>query len=180
MVIYRQHKKAKNLLEYLSSSLEEYSSRNRNIYLMGDFNIDLLKSESCPYSNEFLQIIQSLALLPIIEKPTRVYGKSATLIDNIFSNNPENCNLSGNIVTDTTDQRRTSHASRDALRVKLIYQQQLKRIRSVLMTVFDRLVEAHQGLQRLVSLSVLNLCCVFALLSLFVILTMSFCKPLRS
>ena len=37
------------------------------------------------------------------DKPTRVYGSSATLIDNIFTNNLTNNISSGNIVTDTTD-----------------------------------------------------------------------------
>lgn len=38
-----------------------------------------------------------------IDKPTRVYGTLATLLDNIFSNNFENSIVSGNIVTDLTD-----------------------------------------------------------------------------
>ena len=38
-----------------------------------------------------------------IDKPTRLYGSSATLIDNIFTNNLTNNISSGNIVTDTTD-----------------------------------------------------------------------------
>ena len=70
---------------------------------MGDFNIDLLKFESCSYSKELLELTQSFSLLPAVDKPTRVYGNSATLIDNIFSNNLENSLICGNIVTDTTD-----------------------------------------------------------------------------
>ena len=42
-------------------------------------------------------------MFPVVDKPTRVYGKSATLIDNIFINNLENNIISGNIVSDTTD-----------------------------------------------------------------------------
>ena len=102
-VVYRKHEKADDFLNYLSSSIELYSSRNRNIYVMGDFNIDLLKFESCSYSKELLELTQSFSLLPAVDKPTRVYGNSATLIDNIFSNNLENSLICGNIVTDTTD-----------------------------------------------------------------------------
>ena len=87
----------------LSSSIELYSSRNRNIYLMEDFNIDLLKLESCSYSKELLELTQSFSLLPAEDKPARVYGNSATLIDNIYSNNLENSLICGNIVTDITD-----------------------------------------------------------------------------
>ena len=64
-------------------------------------NIDLLKFESCSYSKELLELTQSFSLLPAVDKPTRVYGNSATLIDNIFSNNLENSLICGNIVTDT-------------------------------------------------------------------------------
>ena len=50
-----------------------------------------------------LELTQSFSLLPAVDKPTRVYGNSATLIDNIFSNNLENSLICGNIVTDATD-----------------------------------------------------------------------------
>ena len=70
---------------------------------MGDFNIDLLKYENCKYSRTLLQCMQSFSMLPTIDKPTRVYGSSATLIDNIFTNNLTNNISSGNIVADTTD-----------------------------------------------------------------------------
>ena len=102
-MVYRQHDKADDFLNYLSLSKELYSSRNRNIYLMGDFNIDLIKFESCSYSKKLLELTQSLSLFPAVDKPTRVYGNSATLIDNIFSNNLENNLVCGNIVTDTTN-----------------------------------------------------------------------------
>ena len=70
---------------------------------MGDFNIDLLKYENCKSSQTLLQCMQSFSMLPTIDKPTRVYGSSATLIDNIFTNNLTNNISSGNIITDTTD-----------------------------------------------------------------------------
>ena len=40
---------------------------------------------------------------PTIDKPTRFYNNSATLIDNIFVNNPENVVYSGNVVSDISD-----------------------------------------------------------------------------
>ena len=70
---------------------------------MGDLNIDLLKYETCGYTQTLLQTMQSFSMFPVVDKPTRVYGNSATLIDNIFINNPENNIVSGNIVSDTTD-----------------------------------------------------------------------------
>ena len=102
-VTYRQHNNANEFLEYLTDFLERQCRQNQNIYLMGDFNIDLLKYETCSYTQTLLQTMQSFSMFPVVDKPTRVYGNSATLIDNIFINNPENNIVSGNIVSDTTD-----------------------------------------------------------------------------
>ena len=70
---------------------------------MWDFNIDLLKYENRKYSQTLLQCMQSFSMLLTIDKLTRVYGSSATLMDNIFTTNLTNNISSGNIVTDTTD-----------------------------------------------------------------------------
>lgn len=102
-LIYRQHSCPENFLNYLEETIDKYNMKNRNIYLIGDFNIDLLKCSSCKYSSNFLLELQSCLLLPTIDKPTRVYNSSATLIDNIFTNNPSNVILSGNIVSDISD-----------------------------------------------------------------------------
>ena len=103
-IVYRQHNNADQFLDYFSDSLEYFSNHNNNnIYLKGNFNIDLLKYENCKYSQTLLQCMQSFSMLPTTDKPTRVYGSSATLIDNIFTNNLMNNISSGNIVTDTTD-----------------------------------------------------------------------------
>ena len=51
---------------------------------MDDFNIDLLHYETCVYSQMLMDLTQSLSFFPTIDKPTRVYGNWATLIDNIL------------------------------------------------------------------------------------------------
>ena len=42
-------------------------------------------------------------LIPTIDKPTRVHNNSATLIDNIFTNNVQEEIISGNIISDISD-----------------------------------------------------------------------------
>ncbi len=49
---------------------------------MGDFNIDRLKSESCDYSNKFIEQLFTSSFLPLIHKPTRITNHTATLITN--------------------------------------------------------------------------------------------------
>ena len=54
---------------------------------MGDTNIDLLKTQEHSQTSEFLDLMYSYNMIPVITKPTRVTAHTATLIDNIFTNN---------------------------------------------------------------------------------------------
>ena len=76
---------------------------NKDIYICGDFNIDLLKHESNNGTNNFLNILYSSGLYPLIVKPTRITTHSYTLIDNIFTNNLCNENESGILINDISD-----------------------------------------------------------------------------
>ena len=71
--------------------------------MMGDFNINLLKYQSHPETNDFIKLMVSHYLLPHILHPTRVTDHSATIIDNIFSNNVESDTVGGNISCQITD-----------------------------------------------------------------------------
>ena len=62
-------------------------TENKNVfYLVGDFNIDLIKCNENNRSSEFLELLFSYGLLQIITKPTRCTDNSATLIDHIITN----------------------------------------------------------------------------------------------
>ena len=102
-ILYRQHSCPKSFLDYLEKALDFYSSKNKSLFILGDFNIDLLKSETCQYSHDFFLLLQSCYLFPTIDKPTRVYNNSATLIDNICANHLNYNIISGNIVSDISD-----------------------------------------------------------------------------
>ena len=54
------------------------------------------------FSHDFLLSLLSCYLIPSIDKPTRVYKNSATLID-ILVSNPEDVSFSGNIISDISD-----------------------------------------------------------------------------
>lgn len=56
------------------------------VFLAGDFNLDLIKSDSHAPTSEFLNILTSHSFLPTISLPTRITSTTATLIDNIFTN----------------------------------------------------------------------------------------------
>ena len=56
-------------------------------YIMGYYNLDLLKHECHRPTEHFLKSMYSNLLLPLIYKPTREPDSTATLIDNTFTNN---------------------------------------------------------------------------------------------
>ena len=70
---------------------------------MGDFNFNLLNYNTHNYTNEFMNCMISHYLLPHILHLTRVTDHSATVIDNIFSDNTTFDTVSGNIVTHISD-----------------------------------------------------------------------------
>ena len=102
-VLYRQHNSPNRFQQYFDETIEKFTSSGKHVVIMGDFNIDLLKCDSSSYSHNFISSLQSCYLIPTIDKPTRVRSSSATLIDNIFINNPEQVVTCGNIVSDISD-----------------------------------------------------------------------------
>ena len=58
----------------------------KTTFLCGGLNIDLLKHEHHSNTKHFLDLMYSLGLYPLIDKPTRITYISATLIDSIFTN----------------------------------------------------------------------------------------------
>ena len=102
-IIYRQHNSPEQFQQYFENTIEKLTLSGKQLFLMGDINIDLLKSETCRFSHDFLLALQSCYLIPTIDKPTRVYNDSATLIDNIFVNIPDQVFMSGNVVSDISD-----------------------------------------------------------------------------
>ena len=101
---------------YIYSKIIEIQSKikeeNKVSYLMGDFNIDLLKVNIHAKTNEFVNDVISQGFLPKITRPTRITPHSATLIDHIYSNDnrPTSQNYtSGIIITDVADHFGTFH-----------------------------------------------------------------------
>lgn len=103
--IYRQQNSAGRFLDYFEETLNLFSATGKPIYTLGDVNINILPTQSCNYAQQFFNCLQSYALLPTIDKPTRVYNNSATLIDiySIFINKFDDYLVSGKIVCHLTD-----------------------------------------------------------------------------
>ena len=73
-VIYRHHNSPEQFQPYFDDTLEKlYLAHIISLFtsVMGDFNIDLLKSETCGFSHNFLLYVQSFSFVPTIDKPTK-------------------------------------------------------------------------------------------------------------
>ena len=95
--------KIENFCNYISKCLTKITKEKKECYLLGDFNIDLLKYDTCNSYRDFLNTLTSYGFLPHILQPTRVTDHSATLIDNIYGNNFEIETISGNILIKFAD-----------------------------------------------------------------------------
>ena len=67
--------------------IRKVSNPNKSMFLCGDFNLNLLKYNSNLPTKRFIDMMFSLGMFPLISsKPSRMTDVSATLIDNIFTN----------------------------------------------------------------------------------------------
>ena len=83
--------------------MNKINQEKRPSYLLGNFNIDLLKYGSDSRAQEFLDNLLSNGFYPRIDKPTRLTETTATLIDNIFVNVHCDKIISGPWLTDISD-----------------------------------------------------------------------------
>ena len=87
-------------LELLITTVKNTS---KTIFLCGDFNIDLLKYNNNKGTQHFIDMLFSLGIYPLIDKPSRITDSSATLIDNIFINELNSNITSGLLINDISD-----------------------------------------------------------------------------
>ena len=88
---------------YLNQILEILSKEQKQVFLLGDFNINLLNYNDHQPTNDFLDSLASNSFIPYILHPTRITSHSKTLIDNIFSNYISHEIISGNITATISD-----------------------------------------------------------------------------
>ena len=89
--------------EYLQEILSNPAVSNKKIFILGDFNVNLLNFNSHTPTTNYINFLFSKQFLPYIIHPSQVSDNSSTLIDNIFSNISDNETVSGDILTNITD-----------------------------------------------------------------------------
>ena len=66
-------------------------------------NIDFLKVGTHSKTEDYLDMLYSSNLLPVITKPTRITSHTATLIDHIYTNASTDQIIPGIVTTDISD-----------------------------------------------------------------------------
>ena len=90
--------------DFFDVIMSKISNENKLTYLLGDFNINLLNTDVDNDVSIFYDTFTGNLFVPHITLPTRITPRSQTLIDNIFSNNPEfEKGISGNFTFNISD-----------------------------------------------------------------------------
>ena len=94
-----------HFIEIMKDIMEKIKNENKICYLVGDYNINLINVDSHNLTSEFNEIMYSGGFIPLITRPTRVTHTSATLIDNIYSNQilDRDHSVNGIMMTDISD-----------------------------------------------------------------------------
>jgi len=71
---------------WLNNIIKFINPNKNDLFLFGDINIDFMEVNSHPETDEYLNMLFSHGLLPIVTKPTRITSHTATLIDHIYIN----------------------------------------------------------------------------------------------
>lgn len=94
-------------LEILSNISDKISNMNKRCYLVGDFNLDLLKFNYHEKTSEFIDIMFASGYIEVINHPTRLSFNnnhtSSSLIDHIWTTNISNNFYSGILTTYISD-----------------------------------------------------------------------------
>ncbi|MES9905540.1 MAG: reverse transcriptase family protein, partial [Sedimenticola sp.] len=86
--IYRPPSENNNWYSQMESILDRTLAEEKELILLGDFNINLLTD--CSINKHWYDITHSSNLEQLISTPTRVSVRSETLIDHIYTNQPTN------------------------------------------------------------------------------------------
>ena len=71
--------------EHIMNIIDYLKVENKQCYIMGDFNIKLTNYGSHTETQDYIDAMFQHSFIPL-EKPTRVTTTTATVIDNIYSN----------------------------------------------------------------------------------------------
>ena len=92
---YRPPSSPPNLFSEFENVIAKIDAENKELYLLGDINCNLLPEAIAVNSSHLINIFDIYGLSQLITEPTRVTPDSKTLIDLCITNSPEKVTNSG-------------------------------------------------------------------------------------
>ena len=74
-------------LETLNNIMADISDSGKEVFLLGDFNLDVLKYLENEFVTDYIDNVFTYGLLQVIKRPTRCSLNSATILDHVLTNN---------------------------------------------------------------------------------------------
>ena len=90
-------------IDEFSETLAKIHATCKQAYIIGDYNIDLLQLHRNIYYNTFYENVTAQGFFPKLTRPTRSFGNTHTLIDNVFTNNIGKPHISGILTHHVSD-----------------------------------------------------------------------------
>lgn len=106
MCVYTPGGVAMDFLRCLEGILSKFVLFPGHIFLVGDFNIPMHEKDNSREKELLFSLLNSYNMFPMVKEYTRVTKVSKSLIDNIFTNYPENCEVKvhHNLISDHAAQ----------------------------------------------------------------------------
>ena len=101
--IYRPPNSTHDFFESFEKFVKMIDYENKEIYILGDLNCDMLKAEPDSATNKIKSLYELYQLSQLIKEATRVTMTTSSLIDHIVTNTPEKISDSGVIHTGISD-----------------------------------------------------------------------------
>ena len=73
----------------LEEQLSNLNNKSKEVFVLGDININLLNYNRDNQTSDYLDMLLDLGYMPLITKATRITDHTATLIDHIYTNVPQ-------------------------------------------------------------------------------------------
>ena len=90
-------------IDEFSETLAKIHATCKQAYIIVDYNIDLLQLHRNIYYNTFHENVIAQGFFPKLTRPTRSFGNTHTLIDNVFTNNIGKPHISGILTHHVSD-----------------------------------------------------------------------------
>ena len=101
---YPKHEVSDFTNNFITPLLDKLSNENKDIMIMGDFNINLITYNDDKNTGNFLDTMFSQSFLPYITTPTRITRNTKTFINNIYYNKPLSNIISRNLSSIISDR----------------------------------------------------------------------------